>query len=74
MRKISKVELARNLDRAIDAEVGQRGLNILIAGWMEYHHYGSKYREAIYHRKWLYITEALELSHYAGYDLTFYEF
>ena len=70
MQRISKEQLARNLDRVLGAEVGMQGLNTLIFGWFEFKHYGSQYREAVYHRRWLYITEVLELSEYAGYDLS----
>ena len=70
MEKISKDELVRRLERAIEAPVGSKGLNILLNGWLKHRKYGNKYREAVNHRPWLYITEAQDLSSYAGYDLT----
>ena len=74
MERITKQQLARNLNKAIDCDVGIEGLNTLICGWLKYRKYGHKYREAIYHRKWLYITEVLDLSAYAGYNLSKNEF
>ena len=70
MQRITKQQLALNLDRAIAAQVGMQGLNTLIYGWFNWMKYGSRYREAIYHRDWLYLTEVHELSRYAGYDLS----
>ena len=70
MQRISKQQLAENLNRILGEDVGKKGFNTLIHGWFEHKRYGAKYREAIYHRSWLYITEAQELSRYAGYDLT----
>ena len=70
MEKINKDELTRRLETAIKASVGKNGLNTMIYGWLNQKKYGQKYREAIWHRKWLYITEVNELSAYAGYDLT----
>ena len=69
MIKLTKQQLARNLDRTIGAQVGLKGLKILIYGWMRFKGYAQKYRESIWHRQWLYITEVHELSEYSGYDL-----
>ena len=60
---------APTLDNAIRASVGIHGLNTLIYGWLNLRHYGSKYRNAIYNRDWLYVSEVQDLSDYAGYDL-----
>ena len=60
---------APTLDNAIRTSVGIRGLNTLIYGWLNLRHYGSKYRNAIYNRDWLYVSEVQDLSAYAGYDL-----
>lgn len=68
--KISKEQLARNLNRAIGAEVGIEGLNTLIYGWLNYRKYGHKYRNKLYNRDWMYMTEIMDLSEYAGYDLS----
>lgn len=70
MTRITKQQLAHNLNRAIRCNVGERGINILLYGWMKHRHFGHKYRKALYNRPWLYITEALDFSDYAGYDLT----
>ena len=69
MLKLSKQQLARNLDRAIGAEVGMKGLNDLIYAWLKYRKYGKKYRDKLYHRDWLYVSEVMDLSTYAGRDL-----
>lgn len=70
MERISKEELARRLDRAIGEEVGMKGLNILLSGWKNKRHFGDKYRHAINARDYLFITEVLDFSEYAGYDLS----
>lgn len=70
MMRISKEQLARNLERQKEcAYGGKAGLNVLICGWLNYRKYGQKYREVIWHRKWLFITEVMDLSEYAGCDL-----
>ena len=69
MLRISKAQLAATLSAAIHAEVGMQGLNTLVYGWLNFRHYSHTYRNAIYNRGWLYLTEVLELSDYAGYDL-----
>ena len=70
MLKISKEQLARNADKARGVERGLKGLNILICGWLRYRKYGQKYQHAIHARKFLYITEVMDLSDYAGCDLS----
>ena len=70
MQKISKEQLAQNLGRAIGKEVGMEGLNILLSGWKNHRHFGEKYRHAINARDYLFITEVLDFSEYAGYDLS----
>ena len=70
MKRITKQQLADNLSIVIHEDVGLKGLNILINSWLRYKRYGHDYYEAVRHRDWLYMTEALELSEYAGYDLT----
>ena len=70
MEKISKKQLARNLSKTIDEDVGLKGLNTLIYGWLRWRKYGRKYRKVIGNRKWLYIVEVQDLSEYAGYDLS----
>ena len=66
--------LATRLERAIHADVGLQGLNILLYGWKK------KYRliadHTFYKRAkddgeaWLSLGEAMSFSRYAGYDLT----
>ena len=70
MKRISKEELAVRLERAIGAKVGMAGLNTLLYGWKKFRKYGARYLDALKHREWLYITEVMDLSEYAGYDLT----
>ena len=70
MKRISKEELAVRLERAIGAKVGMTGLNTLLYGWKKFRKYGARYLDALKHREWLYITEVMDLSEYAGYDLT----
>ena len=69
MLRISKTQLAATLSTAIHADVGLQGLNTLIYGWLTFRHYSHTYRNALYNRGWLYLTEVLELSDYAGYNL-----
>ena len=70
MLRISKEQVARNLGRAIGADVGMQGLNTLIHGWLKFRKYGKKYYNAVRRRNWLYITEVMDLSDYGGYDLS----
>ena len=69
MQRIPKSLLARNLSAAIQSDVGIRGLNTLIHRWIKHRRYGHAYRDKLYHRDWMYITEVLDLSQYAGYNL-----
>ena len=70
MEKISKEQLALNLGKTIDKDVGLKGLNTLIYGWLRWRKYGKKYRKVIANRDWLYIVEVQDLSEYVGYDLS----
>ena len=70
MQRMTKEELARAADKARGVKRGIEGINILIYGWLKWRKYSPKYYEAVRHREWLYITEALDLSAYAGCDLT----
>ena len=66
--------LCARLERAIHADVGMNGLDILIYGWIAKH--GRVNRHLLYMRKindgceWLSLPEARSFSRYAGYDLT----
>lgn len=70
MQRISKQVLAERLNKAIGQEVGLEGLNTLLYGWRVRRKFGEKYCKALLNRDWLYITEVIDFSHYAGYDLT----
>ena len=69
MERINKEKLVQNLERAIHCDVGWRGLQILLYGWFNIRKYGEKYRHAVNARGYLFITEVMDLSEYAGYDL-----
>ena len=73
MPHVSKEELLNRLELAIDAKVGIEGLNTLLYGWKKFRKFGAKYLDALKHRNWFYITEVMDLSDYAGYDLTISE-
>ena len=66
--------LAARLERAIHADVGMRGLKILIYGWKRKHHVIDDF--TFYNRSKedgeAYLTpgETVSLSNYVGYDLT----
>ena len=66
--------LCARLERAIHADVGMRGLNILLYGWIA--KYGKISRPVLSLRKkadnvfWLTFGEAVHFSKYVGYDLT----
>lgn len=76
MRKdaITFAQLAARLERAIHCDVGLKGLNILIYGWIT--KYGQCSRAQLGMRKradgqtWLTPSEATHFSKYVGYDLT----
>lgn len=70
MQRISKEELVQRLDAALGQAVGEEGLDILLYGWKKFRHYDARYCNALKHRDWLYIVEVIDLSEYAGYDLS----
>ena len=71
---ITFTTLCARLEKAIHADVGMHGLDILITGWIRMRNTVS--RETLRQRKkadgepWLSYYEALSFSRYAGYDLT----
>ena len=71
---ITFTTLCARLERAIHADVGMHGLDILITGWIRKRN--TVTRETLRQRKkadgepWLTYYEALSFSRYAGYDLT----
>lgn len=72
--KIPLTTICARLERAIHADVGMKGLNILLYGWIT--KYGRCSRARLCMRKeldgvgWLTRSEAEFFSKYAGYDLT----
>ena len=66
-------QLASALERAIHADVGLEGLDILIHGWIKK---GGINRPTLFMRKknageaYLTYLEVVDFSRYAGYDLT----
>ena len=71
---ITLTTLAARLERAIHADVGLQGLNILLYGWMK--KYGRCSRAKLCMREnadgegWLTPSETEHFSQYCGYDLT----
>lgn len=71
---VTFAQLTARLERAIHADVGERGLNILLYGWIC--KYGKVSRPVLNLRKhrggeyWLTAGETEHFSNYAGYDLT----
>lgn len=73
MKRISKEQLARNLVQHVelaDDQTPEKALGILLYGWKKKRKFGPTYCQVLINRDWLYITEVLDLSEYAGYDLT----
>ena len=70
---ITLTTLAARLERAIHADVGMQGLNILLYGWMQK---GGVSRTTLFMRKksageeYLTPEEVRNFSSYAGYDLS----
>ena len=71
---ITFAQLTARLERAIHCDVGLKGLNILLFGWITKH--GRCSRPQLCMRKkadgefWLSRSEAEHFSQYCGYDLT----
>ena len=71
---ITFAQLTARLERAIHADVGLKGLNILLYGWITKH--GRCSRAQLGMRKqadgeyWLFPSETEHFSNYCGYDLT----
>ena len=70
MQRITKEELVQRLETAIGAKVGLKGLKTLLYGWKRFRRYGAVYCQVLSNRDWMYITEVLDFSDYAGYDLS----
>ena len=69
MQKVKKETIAKHLGWAIQHKVGKRELDMLIYGWLKYRKYGNTYRNVIYNRNWMYISEVHDLSDYVGYNI-----
>ena len=70
MQRVSKEELVTRLEAILGEPVGMKGLNILLYGWKKARKYGATYCQVLLNRDWMYITEVLDFSVYAGYDLS----
>ena len=74
MKNIPLTTLAGRLERAIHADVGMRGLNILLYGWKMKEHTivdsTLTMRRTRSGEAYLTELEARQFSHYCGYDLT----
>ena len=72
-RKYPLAQLAANLDKAINSNVGMHGLRILLYGWMKKTQLvsNSLLNERKRKKGEMYLTEreAKSFSKYAGYDL-----
>ena len=71
---VTFAQMTARLERAIHCDVGEKGLNILLYGWIT--KYGRCSRATLCMREkadgeaWLSLSEAEHFSKYAGYDLT----
>ena len=70
MQRVTKEELVKRLEAILGVEVGLKGLNILLYGWKKARRYGAVYCQVLTNRNWMYITEVLDFSEYAQYDLS----
>ena len=70
MQRVSKQELVERLEAILGTPVGMKGLNTLLYGWKKKRHFGSTYCQVLTNRDWMYITEVLDFSEYAQYDLS----
>ena len=70
MQRVSKQEMVERLEAILGVPVGIKGLNTLLYGWKKKRHFGATYCQVLTNRDWMYITEVMDLSQYAGVDLT----
>ena len=73
MEKIKKTELARRLaerKELADDQTPKKALGIMLYGWKKKRRFAQSYRNALKGRDWMFITEVMDLSQYAGVDLT----
>ena len=71
---VTLVQLTARLERAIHADVGLKGLDILLYGWARKKNWNINAlfwtREKRDGEPWLSLEETKSLSEYAGYDLS----
>ena len=71
---VTFAQMTARLERAIHCDVGLRGLNILLYGWITKHGRCSRAQLCMRNEHdgefWLTPSEARHFSKYAGYDLT----
>ena len=71
---VTFAQLTARLERAIHADVGMKGLQILLYGWITKHGRCSRTQFAMRKKAdgeyWLSLSEAEHFSKYCGYDLT----
>ena len=71
---VTFAQLTARLERAIHADVGLKGLNILLYGWITKHGRCSRAQLCMRAKAdgefWLSPSEAKHFSKYCGYDLT----
>ena len=71
---VTFAQMTARLERAIHCDVGIKGLNTLLYGWMTKYRRCSRaqlcMRENADGEAWLTPSEAEHFSQYAGYDLT----
>ena len=74
--KIPLTTIAARLERAIHADIGEKGLNILIYGWRKHPRFHSVTDHVLCEReykdgfRWLSASELESFSKYAQYDLS----
>lgn len=73
-KAVTFAQLTARLEKAIHCDVGLKGLNILLYGWITKHGRCSRAQFAMRKKAdgecWLMPSEAEHFSHYCGYDLT----
>ena len=73
MERIKLSELAQRLaaqTELADDQTPSKALGIMLYGWKKKRRFAQSYRNALKGRDWMFITEVMDLSQYAGVDLT----
>lgn len=76
--KIFFTTIAARLERAIHADVGMYGLEVLLSGWQNHRkrrglgwiNFMQRAKDAGVDERFLFLDELITFSNYAGYDLT----